>query len=38
MARSLECYRTVIKNIFLASTIKSLHVRYTDRRKAGGAG
>ena len=26
------------KNIFLASTIKSLHVRYTDRRKAGGAG
>lgn len=26
------------KNIFLASTIKSLNVRYTDRRKAGGAG
>ena len=26
------------KNIFLARTIKSLHVRYTDRRKAGGAG
>lgn len=26
------------KNIFLASTIKSLNVRYKDMRTAGGAG